>query len=500
MAVEDWITHTVPPFKHQEQYLTENAHKHIFALLWEQGCAKTKPVINNATMLYKRGNIDGLLIIAPPGVQRNWANDQIPLHCDKDVYKKTYTLLFDTKKKANKSFKAKENVLLHQHNGLGILLISYPACLTKEGYSLMQRFLERKKVMFVLDESHYIKTPSAKITKRLVALGKKAIYKRILTGTPISTGAQNLYSQIRFLDENFWKEEFGLFSNIEFKHYFGTFTTQQGVKHFVDKKGKKRVKTWDYEIHTGHKNIDKLTASINKIGSRIVKDEVLDLPPKIFQKEYFELSSEQERLYKEMEDELKATISEDFVIDVDLPVIKLLRLQQIACNYLPTEFEEEPIHKISADNPRLKLLEEICSNLYHPAIIWCRFREDITSICNMLGKEAVRYDGTIDEDEAEKNKNKFTGGEVKYFVSNPQKGGTGLTLTQAKTAIYYSNSFRLLDRLQSEDRCHRPGTTTKVNYIDIIANCGIDNHIVNNLRNKKNVSNQILNDKHKDWI
>ena len=120
---------------------------------------------------------------------------------------------------------------------------------------------------------------------------------------------------------------------------------------------------------------------------------------------------------------------------------------------------------------------------------------------DMLGPQAVRYDGAVDDDQAERNKLAFQKGDAKWFVSNAQKGGSGLTLTQAKTVVYYSNSFRLLDRLQSEDRAHRGGMDEHpVNYIDIMSDLHIDDHIVTNLRNKRNVSAEILQDHMKDWI
>ena len=67
---------------------------------------------------------------------------------------------------------------------------------------------------------------------------------------------------------------------------------------------------------------------------------------------------------------------------------------------------------------------------------------------------------------------------IQYFIGQPQSGGIGLTLTAAEYAIYYSNSFDLETRLQSEDRCHRIGTTKNVTYIDIEASKTIDGKII----------------------
>ena len=83
---------------------------------------------------------------------------------------------------------------------------------------------------------------------------------------------------------------------------------------------------------------------------------------------------------------------------------------------------------------------------------------------------------------------------IRYFVGQPQSGGLGLTLTAASYAIYYSNSFDLEIRLQSEDRCHRIGTTNNVTYIDIEANKTVDGKIIKALRDKKNLADLVTRD------
>lgn len=120
---------------------------------------------------------------------------------------------------------------------------------------------------------------------------------------------------------------------------------------------------------------------------------------------------------------------------------------------------------------------------------------------DLLGNRAVRYDGSVDEDQSEKNKLAFQRGDADWFVGTAQKGGPGLTLTQAKTMVYYSNSFKLIDRLQSEDRAHRAGMDEHpVDYIDLVANGTVDEPIIENLRGKKDIIDMVLQDEWKEWI
>jgi SNF2 family DNA or RNA helicase len=90
--------------------------------------------------------------------------------------------------------------------------------------------------------------------------------------------------------------------------------------------------------------------------------------------------------------------------------------------------------------------------------------------------------------------------ELRFFVGNPRTGGYGLTLTEAKTVVYYSNSFDLEVRLQSEDRAHRIGQTSKVLYIDLMSPNTVDEKIVQALRNKIDIANQVLGEELKEWL
>ena len=482
--------HTMEPFSHQQEYLETNVSKKAWGLLWEQGTAKTKPIIDTAALLYMDDKIDGLLVIAPPGVERNWNSDEIPEHLPPEVALDTMMQVFKTSKKSTQAHKRSMESLF-RHVGLAVLLINYNASMTKEGKALIAKFLLHKKVLYVLDEAHNIKTPNAKRTKSIVISGKKAAYRRILTGTPIALGPFDLYSQIRFLDEYFWKNK-GIHGTVEFRNHFGRWFTRADCQ---------KLHGYDpgYDKLIEYQNLDQLTEWVSEISDRKLKDDVLDLPPKLYQKRYFEMTREQRSAYEELQEEMMLEIG-DKLITAELPIVMMLRLQQITCNYIPVG-EDEPVHMFSNKNPRMGLMEDIRDDTHNPGIIWARFRSDIDQIMDLLGPSAVRYDGSVDDDQAERNKLAFQRGDAQWFVGNAQKGGSGLTLTQAKTMVYYSNSFNLIHRLQSEDRAHRGGMDENpVNYIDLMSDTSIDEHIVTNLRNKKEVSAEILGDAFKEWI
>lgn len=482
--------HVVEPFQHQDAHLRDNVRKDAWGLLWEQGTAKTKPIIDTAAYLFLAGEINGMVVVAPPGVERNWASDEIPTHMPPDVALDTMVGLFKTAQKHTKAQKRQMNALIN-HDGLSILLISYNAFMTKEGKEFVWKFLRHRESLYVLDESHNIKTPAAKRTKSIVASGKYGKFRRILTGTPIAVGPFDLYSQIRFLDEFFWKNK-GIHGTVEFRNFFGRWFTR--AEH-------QQLHGYDpgYDQLIEYQNLDILKEWLREISDRVLKDDVLDLPPKLYSKRYFEMSKEQKAAYEELRRELYLEVG-DAIVTAELPIVMLLRLQQIACNYVPIG-EDEPVHQLSSKNPRLNVMESIRDETHHPTIVWARFRHDVDQIVDLLGDRAVRYDGSVDEDQAERNKLAFQRGDAQWFVGTAQKGGPGLTLHQAKTMVYYSNSYRLIDRLQSEDRAHRAGMDEHpVNYIDIVCNGTVDERIVENLRGKRDIAQVIQGDAWKEWI
>ena len=93
---------------------------------------------------------------------------------------------------------------------------------------------------------------------------------------------------------------------------------------------------------------------------------------------------------------------------------------------------------------------------------------------------------------------KFQSGELRFFIGQPRTGGYGLTLTNAKTVIYFNNTYDMEVRLQSEDRAHRIGQKDKVLYIDFVCPNTLDEKIMKTLNTKKKLADQITGDNWKE--
>jgi SNF2 family DNA or RNA helicase len=480
------------PFPHQLQEYLEARDLPYRAQLWEQGTAKTKPVIDQAAYLYLEGKIDCVLVVAPNGVDENWTTDQIPEHLPDAVREASMVMLYRPEK-AGTEWHKKEMRRAICHEGLSWVCVPYDLFISARGKKFVWALLAKRRCLYVLDEASSIKSPSAKRTISIIASGKYAPYRRILEGTPVSNSPFDVYSQVRFLDPDFWKQKpLEISTAVEFRQYFGMYRTNQ------------RQDGETFETLIGYRRLDQLNAALRSLGRRIVKKEVLpDLPDKLYSKRYFEMNPEQRRVYQQLREEMMATLASGNTVTAALPITLLLRLQQVTCGYVPVDDvggDPQPTELLGERNPRLELLEYLAQTTPHQFIVWARFHKDIDLICDMLGRRVVRYDGRVDPEQRQRNKEAFLAGDADCLAANPAAMARGHTLINALTSIYYNNSFKLIDRLQSEDRNHRLGQKNAVNYIDIIARGTVDTRIIANLRGKVDVASQVTGDELREWI
>lgn len=453
------------PFEHQRKAFYMSRDKESFALLMEQGTGKTKVIIDNAAYLYGAGKINCLVVIAPNGVHRNWIRKEIPEHMPDWCHRETAYYYAGMRKKDVEAF---EEVMVAQEC-LKIFSFNVEAFVSKNAVDLINKIMLANDVLLVVDESSRIKRPSTKRTKVITKLSSLAKYRRIMTGTPVTKGPEDVYSQFKFLDPQI----LGYESFYSFKARYcimGGYENRQIVS---------------------YQNVDELTKNIEGHSFRVLKKDCLDLPDKIYQRYPIELSAKQRKLYDQMRKQYIAELDGD-QIDAPAAITRLLRLQQIVCGWFPSETDVKPIDD---KNLRLQALLDILSDIDSKVIIWARFKADLRAIERELGSSAVSYHGDISNDDRANAVDRFQNDpKIRYFIGQPQSGGIGLTLTAANYAVYYSNSFDLETRLQSEDRCHRIGTKNNVTYIDLESPKTIDTKIIKALRSKKNLADVVTKD------
>jgi SNF2 family DNA or RNA helicase len=469
------------PFAHQLKALEMSWDKKVFAYFMEMGTGKSKVLIDNMSMLYDKGFINGALIIAPKGVYKNWYDSEIPNHMPQHIERKM--VLWEST--INKSKEKELNVLFGSDHDFHILIMNVESLSTKKGKQFAYKFLSCHKSLMAIDESTTIKNPSAIRTKNIIGLGDKVSYKRILTGSPVTKSPLDLFTQCYFLDP--WL--------LDHQSYY-TFKTRYAITKQINVSGRM------VQIVVGYRNLPELSEKLKPFSFRVLKDDCLDLPPKTFMKRTIQLSEEQSKVYKQMKEIALATLNGKLVTTHNV-ITQLMRLHQITCGH----FKSDDGTTQTLKSNRLDELMDVLSEMEGKAVIWAHYRYDIEVIVDAIKKEygdksVVTYYGDTSTDDRQKAIKLIQDpkSEVRFIVGTPQTGGYGITLTGASTMIYYSNGYDLEKRQQSEARIDRIGQEKPMTYIDIIAEGTVDEKIVKALRTKINIATEIMGEELKDWI
>jgi len=468
------------PYAHQLTALEKSWNKESYAYFMEMGTGKTKVLIDNMAMLYDKGAINGALIVAPKGVIGTWYNQEIPTHLPDHI--KNVSVLWQSN--INKTQQEKLNTLFETGEDLHILIMNVEAFSTDKGKTFAAKFLRTHKTLTAIDESTVIKNPKAKRTKNILALADLCKYRRIMTGSPVTKNPLDLYSQCNFLDPFL----------LNFHSYFA-FRNRYAEMKTLHMHGRQ------IQIVNGFKNLSELSDKLKGFSYRVLKEDCLDLPPKIWTKRHITLTAEQAKVYKQMKEQALAVLKGKQVTSVSA-LTQLMRLHQITCGHFAAD--DGSVQQIK--NNRLSELMDVLEETEGKAIIWAHYQHDIKNIVKEIEKvhgpgSVVTYYGLTPQDERQDNIKQFqSNDEVRFLIGTPATGGYGITLTQANTVIYYSNGYDLEKRLQSEDRAHRIGQKKSVTYVDIMAEDTVDEKIVKALRKKINIASEVMGEELKDWI
>lgn len=489
---------TQPFHAAQSEALRRMDGREFYALFCEQGTGKTWMVLADAEREYGRGTIDALLVVAPKGVDSNWVLREIVVHLDCPYIARVYRsgASATRRKKIEQLFRPRAD---GEVPPLRILTMNYEALMTKDGFALAKRFLGALRTMLMLDEARRIKNPKAERTRRVMALRGLAKLRRTGTGTPIANAPLDVFMQMEFLES-------GLLGTTSYRAFIAEYAElvddESPLMRHIQMRTNNRFAKPQVVLRNDDgtprwRNLDKLQRLLEPHSYRVLKKDCLDLPDKIYKTRFFDLSPKVRKVYNQMRDELRVEFGDE-PVSVQR-ISSLIKLQQISSGFIHMERGKPPIPLEDGKPQRLALLMEAVEDLPDGAsfIVFARFREELAAVARAFDAERItyaEYHGDIKDDARDKAVNAFQSGAVRAFVAQTRAGGIGLTLTRAETVIYYSNSFDLEERLQSEDRAHRIGTRKNVIYIDLVAKGTIDEQIVLSLQQKQTIASVVLGD------
>ena len=305
-----------------------------------------------------------------------------------------------------------------------------------------------------------------------------------MTGSPVTRTPLDLYTQCEFLDP----------THLQFTSYYA-FRNRYAEMKTINIAGR------SINVVKQFINLKELSENLKPFSYRVLKQDCLDLPDKVYTKREIQLTPEQKKLYEQMRKEALATLNGKTVTTMTA-LTQLMRLHQITCGHFAAD--DGSIQEIK--NNRLSELLDVLEEVEGKVIIWAHYQHDVMNIYKLLedkygpGSVVHYYGKTLPEQRDYAIKNFKENDKVRFFVGTPQTGGYGITLVQANTVIYYSNGYDLEKRMQSEDRAHRIGQKKKVTYVDLIAEDTVDTKIVKSLRKKINIASEVMGEDLKKWI
>ena len=405
------------PYDHQREAFDVSADENNFALLLDMGTGKTKVTLDTIGYLFEKSKINFVLVVAPKGVIPNWIPEieaHLPPRIEREIVLWNPSL--------SKQRRDELNDLHTKSKKLKFLLMNVEAFSTAKGVEVAEIFVQKFNTFMVVDESTTIKNRKAKRTKALCAVGREAVYRRILTGSPVTRSPLDLFSQMAFLDPKILG--------------FSSFYAFQGRYSIVSRR---TMGAHSFNQVVGFRRLDELTDKLSEHSYRVKKEDCLDLPDKVYTKRTVALTVEQHIAYAQMKKLALARLDSGELSTTKNVLTQIMRLQQICCGNLTDD--DGKIHSLPSN--RIKELLDLCEELQGKAIIWATWTMDIRSIATALrdrhGVQAVStLHGETPDSERQQIVEIFQDrqSESRFLVGHPRTGGYGLTLTAASTVIY----------------------------------------------------------------
>lgn len=425
--------------RHQAEALRFLCSMKVSALNGDVGTMKSKIAIDLCASRYHAGEIKKVLVFLPVSTKKNF-QEQISLWntCEALEWK----------------------IVGHETMG------SSPRTVFD-----VLKFIDNE-TQVIIDESHLVKNPLAKRSKRIKNICDKASYKIVMTGTPVTENVHNLYMQYAMLSD--------LIINVpnwlKFEEKYIILGGHSGNEVI------------------GYKNLDHLLGLIEPYTYQI-DSSVLGLKAKTHHKHYCDLNAEQKELYESEKERLLDLIRNDEVRATDI-FQTFMRMQQITSGYYIDHYG----NKVEIHTHKIALLKEL--DFPEKTVFFCKFIFEVDTLLNFFGKENCAEFSGRNPKTRDAEKDSFVRGDKKYFIATMQSGGTGLNGLQfvSNNVVFFSNSFSYFQRKQSIGRVDRKGQANPVHVWDLLTTAKIDERIMNCLLRKNDLADEIkvlINDKTK---
>ena len=406
----------------------------------EMGTGKTKVAIDYAAVRHQKGEISQVLVLGPLSTLGVW-DSEVRKHCPTD----------ELKWKVINYDKARMPFYLQQC--MDYIRLGGPTLL-------------------VCDEAHKLKNPQSKQSKAAYVLSKRCVACLVLTGTPITKHALDLFGELRCVDEGILGTSWGVFK----RQYavWGGYGGYQLIKYMNLKQLRKRVEPHIFQIK---------------------KEQCLDLPKRTHEIVPVSLRESRHR-YESMARNSIVEFENGKVSDAPIVLTRLLRLSQATGGYLRTD--DGRYQNVGTEKRRAfeDLVTEMWEQEVKKIVVFCRFLNEIrdaSHVAKDIGYKVLPFYGAVKPRVREQRLIEFDETEKPAaFIAQVSAGSLGISLTAASVAVFYSHTFNYAEFAQACDRLHRIGQRHAVTYYHLIARDTVDELVWLSLKTKRNVAELVM--------
>lgn len=436
----------------------------------DMGLGKTVSVLSYFDALSNKNSNAFLLVICPRSLCINWYRE-----ARKWIPKALITTLPSDKRGRSKLLTP---MAANGASGWNGLVLNYESARLEDVQPVLSKICQKRPVLLCLDESQRVKNPMSKTFAALAKFSGLAKRRVLLSGTPTPREFSDIWAQMKLLDGG---ERLG----VDYIKWLGKIAelgndwSAYAVREYKQQEVKKEI------------------VKVQEVLLRRKKENVVDLPEKLFSVRDIELTGSQAKKYKEITKELRVRISSlggsSYVKEIDNILEEYLRAVQVASNprLIDESWKGEPAKFLE--------LDEIVNELVdgdQKVVVWTNFRRNIKELCERYKKYGARpFSGEVTPVDRDRYIKEFQSKESgsKVLVAVPAAGGVGITLTAANTCVYIDKTWNAEHWLQSIDRVHRIGQTGTVSVISLHG-CKVDQFISYNLSRKEKMLKEVVGD------
>jgi len=438
---------------------------------------KSKIAIDDFGILEHQGKAQDFLLVAPAGAYLTWQGE-LEKHLSDDLRGRLRVATWTSGKKLDAGF-------LLDHSRPRALLVNVEALSTATGArEACLLFCRGRRVVAAVDESTAIKGHGTKRTKFVVRhLAPACAYRRILSGLPDPRSPLDYFSQFYFLDPR-------ILGHDKYESFFEEFAVYE-KRLFAGRR-------WPTKVVTGYKNEDLLRERIAPWSSRVAFRP--DIPPS-WTLRHVALTPEQRRAYAEMRQYATTKLEGGGHVTATIVLTQMMRLHQILCGHVTDD--DGQVREL----PELKTAQllELLEDYSGKAVVWVTYDADVRKVASRLAEEygggstARFWGGNASTREAEEAR--FKGDPAcRFMVATASAGGRGRTWDAADLVVYYSSSYDLEHREQSEQRVQAVGKARQVDYVDLVAPGTVEEKILHALRAKIDLSTAVSGGDWRQWV